>query len=571
MTKLNNLITDNIDIWTCAIKKCSATGRGSSKKIKLTGINKLRELILELAVRGKLVPQQSNEEPASVLLERISAERKQLVVDKKIKNQKLFPPVSEENKPFALPLGWQWSRLGNLFELEYGNNLPKSKRSETGEYPVYGSNGVVSTHNDLSIAKPCIVIGRKGSAGALNLCEHDGCWVTDVAYSVVPSQHLNLQFIFKSFHTFGLDSLGKGIKPGLNRNDAYMVIVAIPPLEEQKRISEKVDELMTLCDQLEQQTEDGIQAHQTLVEVLLNTFTNSENAEEFQGNWQLIAEQFDTLFTTEESIEQLIKTILQLAVMGKLVPQDANDESAAKLLERIKAEKEKLIKDNKIKKLKVLPEINEEEKPFELPERWSWCNLNQLIVHMDAGWSPACLPEKSPNSQIWGVLKTTSVQPLEYRQHENKTLPDSKEPRPKYEVKKGDILITRAGPKNRVGISCLVEETRPNLMISDKIIRFQLVELGISEKYIALCLNAGSTAKYIDSVKSGMAESQMNISQDKLKLAPIPLAPLRVQHETLEKVDSLITLCNKLKTNIQQNQVTKVNLAETLVKQGLRH
>ena len=133
----------------------------------------------------------------------------------------------------------------------------------------------------------------------------------------------------------------------------------------------------------------------------------------------------------------------------------------------------------------------------------------------------------------------------------------------------GDILITRAGPKNRVGISCLVEKTRPKLMISDKIIRFHLVEVGLSERFISLCLNAGATAVYIDGSKSGMAESQMNISQDKLKLAPIPLGPIKEQNHIMDRVDQLMTLCDQLKTRLQTSQQTQLALAESLVEGAL--
>ena len=148
---------------------------------------------------------------------------------------------------------------------------------------------------------------------------------------------------------------------------------------------------MALCDQLEQQTEQSLTAHQTLVEALLNTLTQSINADDltamdggnegtagatflkssFQENWQRIADHFDILFTTETSIDQLKQTILQLAVMGKLVPQNPSDEPASKLLEKIAEEKAQLIADKKIKKQKPLPAITEEEKPFELPNSWA--------------------------------------------------------------------------------------------------------------------------------------------------------------------------------------------------------
>ncbi len=569
MSDAHLLITENIDVWTTAIKKRSSQGRGSNKKIELTGIKKLRELILELAVRGKLVPQDPNDEPASVLLEKIAAEKEQLIKDKKIKKTKSLPEIEENEKPFELPDGWVFQRFGNIYALEYGSSLPKPKRSNCGEYNVYGSNGVVGIHNEKSVNNPCIVIGRKGSAGALNLCRQKGCWVTDVAYSSAPPKGIDLNFAFLQFHTFGLDSLGKGIKPGLNRNEAYVLVVALPPLPEQQRIVVKVDELMALCDQLEQQTEDSITAHQTLVETLLATLSNSENPAAFNQNWTRIAEHFDTLFTTEHSIDQLKQTILQLAVMGKLVPQNPNDEPASVLLEKIAAEKEQLIKDKKIKKQKSLPAITEDKKPFALPDGWEWSNLNNLITIMDAGWSPACPPEASPSVEKWGVLKTTAVQSMEYRQYENKVLADNKDPKSQYEVKVGDILITRAGPKNRVGVSCLVERTRPKLMISDKIIRFHLVEVGMCERYISLCLNAGTTAEYLESAKSGMAESQMNISQDKLKSAPIPLCAVNEQHLIVKKVDELMTLCDQLKSRLSAAQITQLHLADTIVEQAV--
>lgn len=153
----------------------------------------------------------------------------------------------------------------------------------------------------------------------------------------------------------------------------------LPPLEEQHRIVAKVDELMALCDQLETQHSNAAEAHEKLVNHLLGTLTLSQNAEDFSANWQRIAAHFDTLFTTEASIDVLKQTLLQLAVMGKLVPQDPNDEPASELLKRIQAEKAKLIAEGKIKKDKPLASIAEEEKPFNLPAGWEWVRLNALL------------------------------------------------------------------------------------------------------------------------------------------------------------------------------------------------
>ncbi|MDP1977514.1 restriction endonuclease subunit S [Undibacterium sp.] len=245
-------------------------------------------------------------------------------------------------------------------------------------------------------------------------------------------------------------------------------------------------------------------------------------------------------------IKKLRELILELAVRGKLVPQDANDEPASELLKRIQAEKDRLVADGKIKKDKSFGLMTEEENPFELPHDWIWTRLVEITTGMDSGWSPACLENRSPADSVWGVLKTTSVQAMQYLDYENKELPEKLIPRPEAEVKVGDILVTRAGPTNRVAISCLVQNTRPKLMISDKIIRFHPIEIGIYGRYLALSLNAGATAAFLEKAKSGMAASQVNISQEKLRLAPIPIPPLKQQHRIVAKVDELMALCDQL-------------------------
>ncbi len=149
--------------------------------------------------------------------------------------------------------------------------------------------------------------------------------------------------------------------PAINDKQFFSGITPVPPSLEQVRIANKIKELMSLCDQLEQQSLTSLDAHQQLVETLLGTLTDSQNAEELAENWTRISEHFDTLFTTEASVDALKQTILQLAVMGKLVPQDPNDEPASELLKRIAQEKAQLVKDGKIKKQKPLPPISDEK------------------------------------------------------------------------------------------------------------------------------------------------------------------------------------------------------------------
>lgn len=257
---------------------------------------------------------------------------------------------------------------------------------------------------------------------------------------------------------------------GLSKKVLELFEFPIPPLKESQRIVAKIDELMALCDQLEQKTEASLDAHQLLVNTLLATLTNAKDTDELSENWARMSEHFDTLITTDYAVEQLKQTILQLAVMGKLVPQDPNDEPASELLKRIAAEKEQLIKEKKIKKQKPLPEITAEEKPFELPEGWDWCRLDEPALHSEAGWSPKCHGTAREGDK-WGVLKVSAVTWGKFNSEENKELPGHLEPRPEYEVQENDFLISRANTAELVARSVVVPaDAEKKLMMSDKII-----------------------------------------------------------------------------------------------------
>ncbi|MBJ9325267.1 restriction endonuclease subunit S [Citrobacter amalonaticus] len=559
---VEKLITDHIDIWSSALQTRSTTGRGSNGKIDLYGIKKLRELILELAVRGKLVPQDPNDEPASELLKRIAADKAELVKQGKIKKQKSLTEISEDEKPFELPARWEWVRFGNIYEMEYGDNLPQEKRTNTGEYNVYGSNGVVGTHKVACVNSPCIVIGRKGSAGALNLSLNAGCWVTDVAYSTIPPIAMNIDFVYLQFHTLGLDSLGKGIKPGLNRNDAYGLAIAIPPQNEQENIVIKVKELMSLCDQLEQRSLTSLDAHQQLVETLLATLTDSQNAEELAENWARISHHFDTLFTTEASIDALKQTILQLAVMGKLVPQDPNDEPASELLKRIEQEKAKLVKEGKIKKQKPLPPISEDEKPFELPKGWEWCRIIE-IAQVGTGATPSRdNPDYWQHPDFNWVTSGETSLPFIFNTAEKISLKAVKETNVSI-YSPGTLIIAMYGQgKTRGQITELCISAGTNQACA----AIQLFDTNeYHRRYVKLFFE--KSYEDLRNLAAGGAQPNLNLAKVSNTLIPIP--PLSEQIKIATKVEELFKVCDTLKSHLQSVQQTQFHLADALTDAAL--
>ena len=252
-------------------------------KIELTHqqslLKKLRQQILQEAIEGKLTKdwrtENPNVEPASELLKRIKAEKEQLIKDKKIKKQKPLPPIFEDEKPFKLPDGWAWCRLGEMITMIYGSGLTKAQCIEGGSFPVYGSNGIVGYYDSFLTEKRVIIIGRKGSAGALNVCELPS-WTTDVAYYVEENKYLNFKYLFYFLQSLKLSKIGKGIKPGVNRNEAYNLIVSLSPISEQKAIVEKVENLFAICDKLEKEiNENKIYSEQLMQAVLREAFEGS--------------------------------------------------------------------------------------------------------------------------------------------------------------------------------------------------------------------------------------------------------------------------------------------------------
>ena len=271
-----NLITTHLDIWTTAIEQKSSAGRGSSNKFSLYGIKKLRELILELAVRGKLVPQDANDEPASVLLERIAAEKAQLVKEGKLKKQKPLLEIGEDEKPFELPESWLWVRLNEIADYNGRPNIdPVKIDNETwlldlediekdtskliyrAKYSERDSKSSKSTFK-----KGDVLYGKlRPYLNKVIVADDDGICTTEIV-AIVPSEAIYaefLKYLLKSptFLNY-VNSLMYGVKmPRLGTEDALQSVHSLPPLKEQHRIVAKVDELMALCEQLKTRLADA--------------------------------------------------------------------------------------------------------------------------------------------------------------------------------------------------------------------------------------------------------------------------------------------------------------------------
>ncbi|MFV3353854.1 restriction endonuclease [Aeromonas veronii] len=581
---IENLITDHLDLWTAAARPKSSAGRGSNSKLELTGIKKLRELILELAVRGKLVPQDPSDEPASVLLERIAAEKARLVKEGKIKKPKALPEIGEEEKPFELPDGWVWSMLAEIAEINPRNEsddtvdasfVPMSLISTAynGQHEFearkWGEIKKGFTHfanGDIGIAKITPCFENSKAAIFRGLINGIGAGTTELHIARPYTDYVSAFFILLNIKSPIYLKKGEAGMTGtagqkrLAKDFFSFYPLPIPPFAEQHRIVAKVDELMALCDQLEQRSESQLAAHQTLVEALLATLTDSTDADELAQNWARLSTHFDTLFTTEASIDALKQTILQLAVMGKLVPQDPSDEPAAALLERIAAEKAQLIKEKKIKKEKPLPAISEDEVPFALPQGWEWCRLPDLgeLARGKSKHRPRNDPKLYVNGTIPlvqtgdvaradGLIESYTAMYNEIGLAQSQLWP------------KGTLCITIAANIADTGILGF------DACFPDSVVGYTPYESSLPVVYFDFFIR---TAKE-NLERFAPSTAQKNINLEILSNILVPCPPTQEFIRIVSRVNDLFAICDQLKARLQTSQQTQLALAESLVEGAL--
>lgn len=578
---VEKLITDHIDIWTSALQTRSTAGRGSNGKIDLYGIKKLRELILELAVRGKLVPQDPNDEPTSELLKRIAAEKAELVKQGKIKKQKPLPEISEDEKPFELPKGWEWVRLGELFNSIASGGTPSKSNPDfwNGDIPWasvkdLGKDKYISKTQDYISHQGLDAGSKLADEGDILICTRMGLGKIGIAScpvafnqdlkSVKLTSGVSLDFFFNTYSTVKIKGTGTTVE-GIKQEQLLNYVIGLPSGNEQHQIVEKVDELMSLCDQLEQQSLTSLDDHQQLVETLLATLADSQNTEELAENWARISQHFDMLFTTEASIDTLKQTILQLAVMGKLVPQDPNDEPASELLKRIEQEKAQLVKEGKIKKQKPLPPVSDEEKSFELPRGWEWCKFGLLseFINGDRGRNYPNKNEYVDTGIPWintGHIEkdgTLSVSDMNYiTQKKFDELRGGK-------IQCGDLVYCLRGAT--FGKTSFVTPYKTGAIASSlMIIRPFIAQFGL---FFYNYLTSPFGKSQVFRFDNGSA--QPNLSANSVMLYAFPCPPLDEQFRIYNKVQELFGICESLKTNVQSAQQTQLHLADALTDAAL--
>ena len=495
----------------------------------------LKNAILQLAIQGKLVPQDPNDEPASVLFEKIQAEKEKLIAEGKIKKTKKTsdkrPLDVEVDFPFEIPDSWEWVRLSEI-TYNLGQKKPISEFNYIDVASIDNKKHILSNIINLVSADKAPSRARKiVQDGSIlystvrpylkNVCifhnffQYESIASTAFAVLDVYSNIFNKYLFYYLISSEFTDMVSKemlGVAyPAINDEKLYKLCIAVPPLNEQKRIVAKIEELLPFIDEYDKK------------EQKLTTLN----------------QQFP---------EQLKKSILQAAIQGQLVAQDPNDEPASELIKRIQAEKERLISEKKIKKPKVKSEIVvrdglpyeiingverciADELPFEIPESWCWVRLSEICSNIHYGYT-ASASSKGTHK----LLRITDIQNNKVSWNDVPFCSLSEKEAENYTLKKGNIVIARTG--GTIGKSFLINNIQEQSVFASYLIRIVLLS-HVYEKYISYYLNS---PLYWDQLRSySMGTGQPNVNSVSLGCLFIPLPPLSEQKRIVQKIEEVFS------------------------------
>ena len=532
------------------------------------GIPKLRELILQLAVIGRLEPQDPNDEPASILLEKIAAEKERLLAKGKIKKSKPLPPIDPDHLPYDLPEGWEWVRLGQLGQIQTGTTPSKAKPKYFG--PGYSfvkpadisENEVKFGREELTkagiaegrliLAGSAMMVCIGGSIGKVGYVDRD-CSCNQQINTLTPYAGIDGRFVAycmksPSFQQQVISQAPQTTLPILSKGKWELLLYPLQPLAEQKRILTKIDQLMELCDQLEDRKQKKNTTRMALNDASLDNLLGTESTVDFKKHWKRIVDNFDLLYDNPENVNKLRQAILQLAVQGKLVHQDPKDEPASILLEKIKTKKEQLIKEKRMRTQKRLPPINDFSQPFPVPKSWMWAYIQDITDLVTDGEhatpsriDPPGIPLATAKNIRAGYIDLTNTD-FVAKETAEKCWSRCK-------PQKNDILMVCVGATT--GRLCIAAEV-PDIVLVRSVALIRVMEPYILPEYASVCLRSPIGQEQIWGNVKQSAQPCLYIH--KINAICLPIPPLEEQKHITKRANKLMALCDDLETKLSKSE-----------------
>jgi len=519
---------------------------------------RLRRFVLEFAVRGKLVEQNPEDEPASELLKRIVKEKAKLVeVGKVRKTYKL--PTQDPVRQYALPDSWEWTTIESVAHIEMGQS-PKSvyyNRLGNGIAFFQGKADFGPRHptprywctKPTKIAEAGdILLSIRAPVGPTNVADRRCCIGRGLA-ALQPLKGLYYEFMLLALGAFESDLASRGFGTtfvAITKKQLMIYGFPLPPLAEQHRIVAKVNELKALCDRLDEMraAREKIRDHLTKA-TLTRLSTPDPDVPTFHSHVLFAVDALPALTTRADQIKHLRKVILSLAVRGKLVEQNPEDEPASELLKRIVKEKAKLVEVGKVRKTYKLP-TQDPVRQYALPDSWEWTTI-ESVAHIEMGQSPKSVYYNRLGNGIAFFQGKADFGP--------------RHPTPRYWCTKptkiaeaGDILLSiRApvGPTNVADRRCCIGRGLAALQpLKGLYYEFMLLALGAFESDLA---------------SRGFGTTFVAITKKQLMIYGFPLPPLAEQHRIVAKVNELMSLCDQLEADIAGADHTRTQLLKSLL------
>jgi type I restriction enzyme, S subunit len=512
-------------------------------------------------------------------LKEIEVEKTRLVKEGKIKQSKPLPKITPEDVPHDLPKGWEWTRLNEALDVRDGTH-DTPKYVDIG-YPLITSKnlytGMLSFENVKFISEEdhkkiserskvdigdilFAMIGSIGNPVIVN-CNKDFS-IKNVALlkfyiSNKPDNRYLHYFLIYAQENMNLQSSG-AVQSFVSLSFLRNYLLPLPPLAEQRRIVAKIDQLMARCDELEKLRSDRAQKLITVHTAAIAHLLTAQDSDDFSTAWHFITQHFGELYSVKETVAELRKTILQLAVMGKLVPQDPNDEPASELLKAIELEKQRLVKGGKFKDTKTLPLIDPLEIPSKLPDLWQWSRIEticEVIVdcpHSTAKFIPEGIICIDTNSFKGGNIthhKLRYVSEETYLERINRLSPQA-----------GDVIFAREGS---VGESVIIPQGM-KCCLGQRVMLFRPAK-GVISRYLQLSISNPLFLTRLLSVHKGIGAKHVNVKD--MRNALIALPPLAEQHRIMAKIDQLMALCDRLEGAIAASQTKQTDLLNAVMAQ----
>ena len=554
-------------------------------------VPRLRRFILDLAVRGKLVEQDPNDEPASELLKRIGVEKARVVKAELIKRPKQLEAVERDDTEFCIPSSWCWTRLGEVTSYIQRGKSPKYASADGS--PVVSQKCVqwhgldldkvrkityqsLVTYEDIRFLREGDLLWNSTGTGTIGriirLIDPPERLVCDSHVTVVRCLFVSSEYIrtwLRTGNVYGLieeRATGSTNQVELTAQMALNQVVPLPPLAEQPRIVAKVDELMAFCDRLEkaraarEATRDRMAAASL---VCLNA--PDPDPAIFRNHAGFALENLAPLTARPNQIKALRQTILNLAVRGKLVEQDPNDEPASELLKRIAAERAVLVKQRQIRREKALNPIDPSEPPFEVSAQWVWSRLGDAVLFTQYGTSR----KAHPGASGIPVLTMGNIQAGMVVWKNQKKIPESSNDLPALYLRKFDILYNRTNSAELVGKTGIYLGENDCMTFASYLIRIRTSETVGCPQYLNLAMNTlvFRTTQIMPLIKK--QTGQANVNGTALKNMMVPLPPLAEQHRIVAKVGELMALCDRLDVILATDDDTRLRLLDALLHEVL--